>query len=869
MFWKSISLKNYLPFSHANIKQVEIAFDQPITAFLGTNGCGKSSLLRALTPYPEVRTNFGKEGKIVKVLTHNGHIYELTSDFSNAAAPHSFKMDDQELNISGTTETQRDLVEEHFGLTKLVDDILAGNVKICSTSKAERKALFSATYPGDLSFVIEYHKQVCSMIRVYANQLKLLKSREASLRSCILDQSELTRLQYFKSEAEKMLGSIDKGQLLLEAECDRWKKLPNEKDYCHFSYDGWNKLDVRDEILCLGSDVIRGFRKTGIRKQLRDNFDANSIMVIANRHFDAASNIRYQIERATRQVEEIRAELDKFIQAREANASANEKTQLEDRYKVCQKELEEVNLQIGLDTNGVVDRDKLDEIESKIVPYVRSWVESIHGSSGSIMSRDELVKLGVQLEHQSLEIATNLRNELSVVTTDIQNCTNKLQRLESRAYPKDCVQVCPLRSSVEESIESTRSHLVKLIERKKTLLDQCSKCSEFIQTNQPIYDEQRRLHGSIQSMIAALRSYNLEATAFNSEDPILCCNQHCFEIGNRIANACTNTRLHERKQRLVNEMESIHQTLSTMASTKRLQMSIDLIDQTIRDREEKLNVGVNEIIELEEKEKNAKQRGEEIKRIAETFDRLDYRITDAHYLLNQERIELVIKWHEDLILELASLRIGLQEELLNVTKTLQEQQKSIDILNDEILPNIKKLEHDKHIYEVVADGLSPTSGLPCIYLIRFINRLLTRANEIIRQVWMYNMELMYLKEEDNLDFTIQVLIRNSTIVKDINLCSNGQKAIIDLAMTIALCQERGFLNWAGLCLDECDAALTDDHRTKLVSLINKMVSREEIKQLFLVNHFAIQTGMDKCDSVVLSEEGIIIPFGANEHAKIE
>lgn len=87
-------------------------------------------------------------------------------------------------------------------------------------------------------------------------------------------------------------------------------------------------------------------------------------------------------------------------------------------------------------------------------------------------------------------------------------------------------------------------------------------------------------------------------------------------------------------------------------------------------------------------------------------------------------------------------------------------------------------------------------------------------------------------------------------------------------MTFALCQERGLLDNYAMKLDECDAALTEMHRLNLVQMLSDMLDEGELKQLLLVNHFALQTGLSQCETVALSTEGIVIPGSYNEHAVI-
>lgn len=130
------------------------------------------------------------------------------------------------------------------------------------------------------------------------------------------------------------------------------------------------------------------------------------------------------------------------------------------------------------------------------------------------------------------------------------------------------------------------------------------------------------------------------------------------------------------------------------------------------------------------------------------------------------------------------------------------------------------------------------------------------------------MELAYIDEKENLDFSISLILNKSSTVKDISLCSNGQKAVIDFAVTLAIAIERGFNKWLPFKCDEIDAALTPERRTKLTQYIADSLDDGTIKQLMLVNHFSLQTGLLNVDVVSLSDDDIVLPEVYNKHVVI-
>ena len=69
MFFRSIDLVGFLPFTHVGNHHVHIDFKSPAISILGSNGCGKSSLLRIMdVASPPIRTDFLKDGSIEMVV---------------------------------------------------------------------------------------------------------------------------------------------------------------------------------------------------------------------------------------------------------------------------------------------------------------------------------------------------------------------------------------------------------------------------------------------------------------------------------------------------------------------------------------------------------------------------------------------------------------------------------------------------------------------------------------------------------------------------------------------------------------------------------------------------------------------------------
>lgn len=862
MLWRKICLDGYIPFSHVGNKHVEIEFDKPATCIIGANGSGKSSLLRIMDVLtPPTRPEFAKDGKIEMTLEHDNHLFVMTSDFKNSTSPHSFKRDGVELNLSGTSEVQKDLAIEHFGLTPAINDLMSGNVHICSMPKSQRKQLFSALYPSDLSFILEYHKKVCSQIRAFSNQIKLLQGREGSLVTSLIDENELCRLKNWHATANDIVVRIDKINLLLENEINQLK----DHEALKKPYD-LSILDSAQEIL----ENIR----SSITNRLIDYDHGKiygedlSVESLSNREVSLNQEAKFlqsNIDTSRNNLSSIRDELDKFTRIKNMPTS--------DKRDEISKELDRIKIEmseIESDPNWTnipgVQKDKLEYVV-ELFPRINDLVASLHEFAGILIGQEQITKLRSESDA--------IRFTLSSLTTEKVGLEHQLQQHKSRksmltqnSYPQDCSRVCGLRASLEASVrdidlrckdiearlndidEMFKSHNATLSEYQKTLQD----VSPAIPIMKSLWD--------------ILADNYLTNLALDGESFVDCLNVHGFEIINRLKRGIESSKLYYRYEDLKHRSDSITNTLSMMDANDSVSMSIDVIDDIIRDRKAKLESGITELDDLEKTIEKIRHDIGTVVNMGSSVATLERVVNDISSAMNAVLILERIKFDQQLVSEHNNVRNVVSSKLREIEHTLQEQRRIVDVLNTEIRPTLNELREQRKQWETVEEGLSPTKGLPCIYLIRFMNRIFARANAIISSIWYCDMELAYIDEKEGLDFSIELILNKSSTVKDISLCSNGQKAVVDFAVTVALAIERGFNKWLPFKCDEIDAALTPEHRLKLTQCISDFLDDGTMKQLLLVNHFAIQTGISACDIVSLSEDGLVLPAVYNEHVII-
>jgi len=237
----------------------------------------------------------------------------------------------------------------------------------------------------------------------------------------------------------------------------------------------------------------------------------------------------------------------------------------------------------------------------------------------------------------------------------------------------------------------------------------------------------------------------------------------------------------------------------------------------------------------------------------------------ANYQLISGKVQLLT----EMINTLTQYRVSADEKQAEIRQVVRDQKAYRTSLNDTIAPTIAELNIRLTKLEVLEKSLSPNGGFPHVYMVRFINSLILSANEFIKMVWNYDMEITPLSEKSTLDFTLAVKINKNTTVKDIGICSKGQKEIINLSWILALCCTMDLGKNYPLILDEPDGGLSAGHRDKLLTLLQTLIRQGTISQLVLVNHFnSLFTAFAHSQIVCLSDDGITVPKNYNEGVTI-
>lgn len=210
-----IKLKGYIGiYNGLGLNELEIDMSNSkhkITLIAGINGCGKSTLMNALSILPDNSSNFTPgvpAEKSIKLLD-NDILYDITISSATSKAGRgvskaSIKKNGIELNPNGNITSYKEIIYQEFDLdpsfltlTKLASD----DRGMAEKSPAERKKL--------LSFLVESMETYNGIFKILNSKSRIFKSYVNNLHTKIQNTGDEDNLRYTLSSLEARKNSIE------------------------------------------------------------------------------------------------------------------------------------------------------------------------------------------------------------------------------------------------------------------------------------------------------------------------------------------------------------------------------------------------------------------------------------------------------------------------------------------------------------------------------------------------------------------------------------------------------------------------------------------------------------------------------------
>lgn len=832
-------------FQFAGIETLSVEFNSVLQIIIGTNGSGKSNLLRQLSPRPAAKADYevdGEYGFRRLTIEHRGSVYTLISDFRKKSHPHQFWKDGVNLNEGGTTGVQDELVVTHLGYTSTVENILRGSYDFAHMSQGPRKTLLIETNPSKLGFILEDHKKVNSRIKACKNNLTMLHERKLSLEAKLIDASILTD---FIRESDKLrddtmanvriLGALqsqisnlrpkqfftesDARRMISEAQTLRKKILVNSPEWSGLSYDS-----VSNEILILDNQTTEKKKELAVLEE-----ELVEVVHSLNVNEDAVKEL--------------------------TDASALEEITL----KITALEKEYAD-SIGLKTETPLPKDLL-AVSEELLPTLQEYLTRFIGISSRIISVQTYDRKSRKMQDVQFRV-THYRRELDSLVAR-QEYLKRSQKIRLSDVPKDnCAQMaCPLyanfRSTYDEVVaEYKRNDLrVKYLERKLHRAEryvelQNAELTALSQSNWWLQD----LNQLIMHPSGVFRQYFRTGNVLNmlSQNPIV----YYQRAKEHLDRSIKTYRLDEIETQLVKlGLEKQKHESSSEGTRVRLETLIENQKSKAVVLRQKI-LGIDRFVDFSKKKMRDLQKClhtlHEVNEIGSSYEDVlkDLAIIQERKLLEElhDKIQTI---QSEALIRLGEISVIIREQDILKSRYTEEVVGQIDVITNE-----------RKEWEAMERALN---RIPHIHTVTYINAIIGIVNVLIAKIFAYEFKLIPLDVEKPLDYKFKAKV-GTVVINDTNTCSQAQSDMVNLAFSLALRFLLGYEDYP-IWLDEVGASFDVTHKHRLLDLLRHLVDEHKVSQMFLVNHHAaIHEGLANNETLVLNDANVLTPAKYNEHA---
>lgn len=820
MFFHELELRRCKRFSLRGIETLRIKPDLKTQMVLGSNGAGKSSLLKVgFSVLPAQGADFFKGGSKTIRLSHNGRLYELSTIFEKSSPEHGFICDGEQLNQGRTGAVQKELVREHFGMTQEIHDVLTGEEKFTAMSPLRRREWITMLSDTDFTYVLNLYTKVKKGANFASSVVKRNNDRLVNESGKLMSPDDLVMIV---NRSKELRGELD----VLLQECS----------------------NTSDNVSVLSNSLLREFRElesfiTSVVK--RTNLTPPDHEWI--RDMDALKRAIARIDNETSELEGVLSELGKVSQHFEAQMKNLETIEGLDEAFIRNK--------IGTLTtelNELVSRLRTGEQVVQIVHDTRSlgvideYRKLVYGVSSSL--REQYTDQVVNEQRQLLDRLHVARNTL---TTRLGNLQGRLQHIET-CQESGCPQ-CGHRFKigvVDGEYEKLKEMAVTGEEKANDFEQQIQTCSEFIHganTYQQLLNSIHRFRQGHPEMANFWGYIDRQGGMEQGRELIPAINLYLAdaEIAGQIQN-------------LTNQLKPLKEAIASIEE-------LSGESSSIREQYYLYASRINETTEEIRIHRRTAQALVDYQNRQERFDRdlidLEAKLLKV-YGLQDELIEAIRQS------EIRGLIKDNQVSLAMVETALTETEMQEGIVND-IRKEIDTMSIEEQAYKVLDSILSPTDGLIAEQIRIYINAIIDRMNAVIARIWGYNMAIKPCDIQDgdlNYRFPLYTVTDDNDI-PDVSKGSTSQVDIVNQAFRLIVYK---FLNLNGypLYLDELGSSFDEVHRHNLVPAIKDLIDDSTYSQIFMISHYVDgQNSYPNSEIIVLDDSHVNIKRSYNEHVQ--
>lgn len=814
-----ITLIGYTRMSLAGYKGITITFDNLLQILLGTNGSGKSSLLRQISPLPGDKNFFEKDGSKEVGIKKGDTTYILKSTFQ-PSTKHSLCIKHEngeleELNKGGTITIQLQLIKEIFNIDHKIFSIINGDNSELFTNMAptKRKDIFLQLCNSSYDYAMSVYNTIMSSKRDYTGSINTLQKRIATETEKLIPDEE----------SQNLIRTINLYQDILTHMLECKRATTDDLDILEEDLKGLNTLknNLINELLKLEKHEF-GFN-IGYLETVKHNLNHTKISTItelntlSSRHNEISEKIQSLGNTTTEEYQLLKTELN--------NVNSIYDTAIK-------------NVLVKLDSNSI-------NLTSDAFNNVCEDISTISANL-PINSDRRFSSVLLNEKTHALTIETNARNAASEAL--VRTKTNKEHMIRHKDNPEVSCPKC--RHSFNPDFNEIE--LSKLITDEGILIANIKTHNETITKLQEYVTECREYENNIRHLYSLIRSNELLLPYFNTMITTDIIFNNPGSIPGIIEIVKSDIYRQVNLLPIINSKKRLEDKLNTIDSS-----NLELIGHYRKELEsltDKISKVTSKLSKVELMAINVNSKIVSRNRIDAIYDKLKTMVGQLDSLKSRADLTNVINTENKIIKEI-QLELNTLSYKLNANKHFQD---NIDLMKSQVLDS----EAEVKALTIIADKLSPTTGLIAEGLFGFIRAFIGEMNEILGDIWTYPISIGYCNksEEDDLDldYKFPIYKNGEFAANDVSLGSTAMLELFNLAFRLVAMKYYGLKDT--LYIDEFGSSFDHAHRGKATDVIHRLIESESFKQVFMISHYESMYGvLSNVSFCVLEDSNIIKP----------
>lgn len=830
--------------------------EEKINLFVGANGSGKTSILRCIHPFAyntamgDGSTNAnliiskkdGRKSIIIqaddKHVYHIQHVYTRTKD-DNLTVKSYIAENNEELNDSGVTTTFKAIVKEKLGVDESYLTLLSMSNSIkgfVEFTASNRKA---------------YASKIFTALDIYSRKYKEMQAQDRAMKSLLSNvSSKLSRYSGIdRSGIREELRTTEKNLELLNQKhsmvLNSIGNIQGQLDslnYISTEYSGYQAelTELLQRISNLKSKLTTSDSIDDIQTQKQKLMDEKLRLEVEQVKLE--SDIHRALDMRSSELKH-KETFEKELSGLEVGTSVKE---LQEQYDYIDRQInlmKEVSLVGDLETfQSPIDKDTL----IRTVVYLDELNSIMHNILFDVNNREDIdVIWDMYQKHKvTLQEVTNEYNKAVADREQYelihQGFTIKTPGITSKCTDPNCpykefydryiamIEVSKddeslMRLKVRESKAYNTLSIVQILEKAMSHIE---KYKDYLKTDvlkdMEIFD----IHRFVSLYLETNSVYDSHLAT-----------EYIDLLENQVIYKELNDKLQVCKERMKIYQSNEKMISSLQSSISHAEEEISKLDVEIESLKGKLHS--DEIDKLASQISNLEENENlmiEIRDIQKEITTISGKMTSMQASMdniNQLRFKLDGYHTEQLSLKQQIQEMLSKKESLTLTIT------NIETLEQEEI----ELRKNYDIVEHVRFAVSPTTGLPVEFIRYYMKEeMADRINLLLDTVYRGRFRIMKDAidvSEDN--FTIPYIKNQTTVVNDISMASDGEKAILSLAFSLVLIQltqtdAKTHVLYAIALFDEMDATLDNESRAKFIDLLEIYMGSIHAGQVFLVSH---------------------------------